>query len=202
MDRRTQLIDLTIALVGRRGYNGFTLKMLAECSGLSNPGVLHYFASKDILLLAVLDEIGKREVATYGRSQGRAAIGIALTGVPMQACLAALRVMMARIVENPGQARFLTALHMEATHPEHPAHAWFLDHEKQTQEFFMRLVAFCPDPHETADLLIALMHGLTLVWLKSDGAFNLVERWDKAIRTVLPDQNNDTHAARSANSGG
>ncbi|HEX7873653.1 MAG TPA: hypothetical protein VF475_12120 [Sphingobium sp.] len=38
LDRRTQLIDETISLVGRYGYNGFTLKMLAGQCGMSETG--------------------------------------------------------------------------------------------------------------------------------------------------------------------
>jgi len=55
--RREQILDETIRILGEQGYHGFTIQELAKRCGLSNAGLLYYFGSKDLLLIAVLDEI-------------------------------------------------------------------------------------------------------------------------------------------------
>ena len=60
--RRAQIVDEGIKIIGERGYNGFTIQALAERCSMSNAGLLHYFESKDALLLSLLDEIERREI--------------------------------------------------------------------------------------------------------------------------------------------
>src|SRR5262245_17520418 len=59
--RRAKILDEGIRVIGERGYYGFTVQEMAQRCGLSNGGLLHYFPSKDHLLLAVLAEIQARE---------------------------------------------------------------------------------------------------------------------------------------------
>ena len=66
--RRRQLIDATIAAIGRRGYASTTLTHVAGEAGLS-PGIVNfYFKTKEQLLLATLEQITD-EYATFLREQ-------------------------------------------------------------------------------------------------------------------------------------
>jgi phenylpropionate dioxygenase-like ring-hydroxylating dioxygenase large terminal subunit/DNA-binding transcriptional regulator YbjK len=66
--RRRQLIDATIAAIGRRGYASTTLTHVAGEAGLS-PGIVNfYFKTKEQLLLATLEQITD-EYAAFLREQ-------------------------------------------------------------------------------------------------------------------------------------
>lgn len=61
--RRRQLIDATIAAIGRRGYANTTLTHVAGEAGLS-PGIVNfYFKSKEQLLQATLEQLGDEYAA-------------------------------------------------------------------------------------------------------------------------------------------
>ncbi len=53
--RRTQLIDTALALFAEGGYDRTSIKDLAQAAGVAQGLVYHYFASKEDLLLAVID---------------------------------------------------------------------------------------------------------------------------------------------------
>jgi AcrR family transcriptional regulator len=53
--RRKAIIDAAIDLIAVRGSRGTTLADVGEAAGVSRPGVLHHFASKNALLEAVLE---------------------------------------------------------------------------------------------------------------------------------------------------
>src|SRR5579859_7193908 len=62
-DNRERLIDAGYKVLSEKGYESTTVKEVANVAGVS-PGLFHYyFASKDELLVAVLNEAGMR----YGR---------------------------------------------------------------------------------------------------------------------------------------
>src|ERR1700720_423511 len=70
-------------LFSKRGYRGTSLASIAEAAGLSQPGLLHHYPSKDALLLAVLasrDSEGSRiatpqpEAPSIGIIDGLAAL--------------------------------------------------------------------------------------------------------------------------------
>src|SRR3954471_10435288 len=62
-DNRERLIAAGYTVLSEKGYEATTVKEVAHVAGVS-PGLFHYyFASKDALLLAVLQEAGAR----YGR---------------------------------------------------------------------------------------------------------------------------------------
>jgi AcrR family transcriptional regulator len=63
MRRRNQILDETLRIVGQRGYHGFGISELAARCGLSKPGVLHHFGTKEQLLIALLEDCETKEKA-------------------------------------------------------------------------------------------------------------------------------------------
>lgn len=57
----TQLLDQAVKLVGKLGYDGFTLADVAEAAGYSRGLPAHYFGSKEELLARVAEHV----VASY-----------------------------------------------------------------------------------------------------------------------------------------
>jgi len=190
--RRARLIDDSIQLIGRYGYHGFTVQALATQSGLTNAGVLHHFGSKDQLLLAVLDEIERREsdsialVLVAATPETAAGLGPTVVGGDF-AALTVFRAIIQRVVENAAQARFLAALQAESIDSQHPAHHWFAQREAETLGLFTRLAwpLHGEDAAAMARHLTALMYGYVLQWLRSDQGFDLVADFERAAHTAL-----------------
>ncbi|WP_422114971.1 TetR/AcrR family transcriptional regulator [Brachybacterium sp. UNK5269] len=55
--RREQVLDGAAEMFAEHGYHGASLRDIARRVGLSHPGMLHHFASKDDLLGAVIDRL-------------------------------------------------------------------------------------------------------------------------------------------------
>ena len=55
--RREAILDAASALFAERGYHGASLRDISRRVGISHPGMLHHFSSKDVLLGAVIDRL-------------------------------------------------------------------------------------------------------------------------------------------------
>ena len=51
------ILDAASALFAERGYDGASLRDISRRVGISHPGMLHHFSSKDVLLGAVIDRL-------------------------------------------------------------------------------------------------------------------------------------------------
>src|SRR6202011_3572049 len=56
-----QILNEALRIIAERGYNGFSIQELANRCGLTNAGLLHYFGSKDRLLIALLEDRDRRD---------------------------------------------------------------------------------------------------------------------------------------------
>jgi TetR/AcrR family transcriptional regulator len=184
--RRTAILDEAIRMLGEHGFNGLTVQALAERCDISNAGLLYYFASKDELLLVILDEVEQREreVMTplvQAVEQWR--------GDPARAWLTTvelLRQMVARFAQRPDLARLLFVLQSEALDRTHPAHDWFANRDQLTLGLFTSLLdGFVPDPLSTGRHLVSAMYGLGHHWLRQDRDFDLVQEWTKLSERIL-----------------
>src|SRR5690242_18121367 len=59
--RRGKILTATIRLVARNGGRGTSLAQIASEAGVTQQGLLHYFASKEDLLHAALDVRDERD---------------------------------------------------------------------------------------------------------------------------------------------
>lgn len=70
-DNRGRLVDAGHEVLSEKGLGAVTVKEIAQVAGVS-PGLFHYyFASKDELLLAVVEEAGRRFKERLQRGVGR-----------------------------------------------------------------------------------------------------------------------------------
>lgn len=181
--RRAQILEEGIRLVGQHGYYGLTVQALAKRCGISNAGLLYYFSSKDQILLALLDELERREAEIMAPIVETA---LQARGPAGRAALVRMtHVMVERVVGQGSLGRFIIVLQAEALDLAHPAHDWFVERERLTLDLFVSLLQDMPNPLSTARLLYAVMHGLGLQWLRSEGAFNLIGEWEQASALIL-----------------
>ena len=62
--RRRELLDALIDAVAAGGIGGRSLREIAQAVGTSHRMLLHYFGSRDELLLAIVEEVERRQAAT------------------------------------------------------------------------------------------------------------------------------------------
>ncbi|NJA55708.1 TetR/AcrR family transcriptional regulator [Streptomyces sp. NEAU-H3] len=55
-ERRAEILRATLEVIAERGYRGAALGAVAERVGLTQQGLLHYFPTKEALLVALLAE--------------------------------------------------------------------------------------------------------------------------------------------------
>ena len=62
--RRTELLEAVVEAFAAGGIGGRSLREVAEAVGTSHRMLLHHFRSRDDLLLAIVEEVERRQTAT------------------------------------------------------------------------------------------------------------------------------------------
>ncbi|MFI6300008.1 TetR/AcrR family transcriptional regulator [Nonomuraea sp. NPDC050790] len=179
--KREEILRITLEIFGREGERNTTLRMIAKEGGISLTGLMHYFDSKDHLLLEVLragDEAADKRFNSPGAARD-----------PGEFLAAA----MAENARNPPKVRLYLALAAASTDPGHPAHAYFkerfirirqaiADHVEAEQREGRADPAL--DPSLLATALLAVTDGVQLQWL-SDPAIDMADTVRRMWRAML-----------------
>jgi AcrR family transcriptional regulator len=169
--KRREIIDQAMAMFGEAGYRGASLREIAARCGISHPGLLHHFPTKESLLLAVLDH---RDEVDIEWLETDSADGV--TTLRHLVELTALNTTRRGIVE------LYAVLSAEATSADHPAHAYFRQRYRRAVDTAVSAYARARgtgalrdgiDPEAAGRQLIALMDGLQVQWLLDDGATDM-----------------------------
>lgn len=184
--RRAQILEQAIRLIGERGYYGFKIQELASRCGVTNGTLLHYFESKEALLVAVLKERDRREEANVIKAAGGAIRHIVRAGAPLESVIEVCRAIITRAAAQPELVRLHIVLESEALDPGHPAYEYFRKREAFVLDGFKTMVRpHVDDAYSVAREILAMMNGLTLRWLSAGQNFDLVSAWDNALRKLL-----------------
>ncbi|MER7696558.1 TetR/AcrR family transcriptional regulator [Streptomyces sp. NPDC096095] len=169
--KRIEILDQAMALFGEAGYRGASLRVIATRCGISHPGLLHHFPTKEALLLAVLQRRDDVDDAWLALGDTR--------GVGHLRRLTDLAELNA---ERRGIVELFSVVAAEATSPDHPAHAYFENRYRTSvanTELAYRQAREAGelrddvDPSAAAQQLIALMDGLQIQWLISGCATDM-----------------------------
>jgi AcrR family transcriptional regulator len=159
-ERRREIISAAFEAFARGGFRGSSLQEISDAVGMSKPGLLHHFASKEELLQAVLE---KREEMNWPPAGTQ--------GLDM---LVHLR-NTARVDDvTRGAVALFVVMGAEATNPSHPAHEFFVNRyeaavttiaaaleEARTRGELKESL----DATEAARLIVSVMDGLQLQML-------------------------------------
>jgi AcrR family transcriptional regulator len=176
--RRAEILRTALDAFAERGFQGSSLRDIAEAVGLSPAGILHHFATKEALLAAVLAEKDAESVSHFEGAHG---LGV----------LDALRGVVEANLAQPGLIRLFTTLSAEAINEEHPAHEYFQLRYAGARELFAAglrqgqldgEVSPTTDVEMAASLLIAVMDGLQMQWLLNEG-FDMLGAFDAFLET-------------------
>jgi AcrR family transcriptional regulator len=155
-ERRAEIVRAALEVIAERGYRGASLAAVAERVGLTQQGLLHYFPTKDALLVAVLKERDQWDAVPDTRWR-----------VDLLASLVEYNAMRPNIIQT------FSALLGESVTDGHPARAYFTERYAQVRENMAAVLRAeygeqLPNgltPERTAPLLVAVMDGLQYQWL-------------------------------------
>lgn len=181
-ERRDGIIRAALEVFGEFGFNGSSLKQVAEVVGISEAGILHHFGSKGNLLAEVLRSRDSQSelFVPVGGNCGIEFVTGWLNLVEYNS-------------KHPGHVELFTILAAEAISPKHPAHAYFAERYDivfgMAKGYFqkMQTAGQLVDgliPEDIAVTLIALSDGLQLQWLITENV-DLVEQNAGFFRAIL-----------------
>ena len=155
-ERRAEIVRAALEVIAGRGYRGTSLAAVAERVGLTQQGLLHYFPTKDALLVAVLEERDQWDAVPDSRWR-----------VDLLASLVEYNAM------RPGIIQTFSALLGESVTEGHPARDYFTERYVRVRANMAGVLRteygdHLPNgltPERAAPLLVAVMDGLQYQWL-------------------------------------
>src|SRR5882724_8948830 len=145
--RRAKILAAALDAYATSGPQGPSLRSIADSVGLTEAGVLHYFDSKDELLVEVLAARDRADVEAFDLST--------IDGV---------WALFERAASTPGLVKLLVDMTAAGSVPEHPARRFM----QQRAEFIFDLVGrlLGDDDPWKARMLLAAAEGLQVQWLR------------------------------------
>lgn len=162
--KRRAILSAALEVFATHGYRGTSLTEIAKRVGMTQPGLLHHFGTKEQLLLEVVDA---QEVRTAEE------VSKHLRGDSTQ-LHEAIRTLGALNQHLPVEQMLLATLSTEAVHAEHPLHDHFKTIYQGRRRELAALIAQQQSagrlrddivPEALAREIIATLDGLRLQWL-------------------------------------
>ena len=181
--RRREIVDAALDVLAVSSFQNSSLDEIARRVGITRQGLLHYFGSKDNLIIAVLQERDTRDIA--------AGLGAAHSS---QSAGDAMQRSVDRTQASPGLARLYTAFAAAATDPAHPAHEFFRHRYDDIREttrrgieaaISERRVDPAVDAGTASQQIVGILDGLQLQWLL-DPDLDTREALRRAVQALLP----------------
>ena len=181
--RRQEILDVALELLAVDGLHTTSLEQIARRVGITRPGLLHYFGSRELLLVAVLEARDERDIAA-GIAESRAGESLA----------DGLDRVLTRTRESPGLARLFTSFAAEATDPAHVAHVFFLERYRRIRTTVQQGILAAIDRGEVGpdvdaeragQQVLGVLDGLQLHWL-IDPELDTRAALRNAIELLLP----------------
>ncbi|PPG62073.1 TetR family transcriptional regulator [Rathayibacter sp. AY2B7] len=161
--QRANILSAARRVFAQLGFSGASMRGIAEEAGITFTGLRRHFATKDELLIAVLEQRDREHADQHAHTRG-------------DELLDSLRSLFDQVLEEPSITEVFTTVSGEAVARDHPAHAFFLERYARVRGMYseeLEQAAGSGDgaslpPHHAAALLVAVMDGLQLQWLLDD----------------------------------
>jgi AcrR family transcriptional regulator len=176
--KREEIIERAIEAFGKTGYHGTSMREIATACGLSQAGLLHHFASKEAILLAIVEyrENVHPDAPGHGNSPEDRRAGS-----------------MAQVLlneKNEALTRLWANLVGEATDPAHPAHEYFKNRYRGLRQINTEIEAAehlrtKPNAEDAfkAQIAIAVWDGLQTQWLLDEN-FDMKPAFEYALKML------------------
>jgi AcrR family transcriptional regulator len=180
---RERIIEAAIDLFAEHGYRGTGIAALAKKVGMSGPGLLYYFGTKERLLLEVMAERDRSELQ-HRQSRVR---------------LRDLHRSGRRTVRAPQLTRLHAVLAAESISPEHPLHSFYVGRYRRQHRLARRVLEIEQaegrvrrdiDVDQVAREMQAMALGLELMWLTDPDTFDfqgsIEQYYERLIADLAP----------------
>ncbi|WP_236683327.1 TetR/AcrR family transcriptional regulator [Demequina sediminicola] len=157
------ILDVAMTTFAENGYRGSSLRDIAGRAGMSHPGLLYHFPTKEALLMAVLERRDEQDASVNPVVPEGGIVSLANL------------VRSARVNEGrPGVVELFAVVSAEATSSRHPAHDFFRD---RYDALVKKLESAYRKGQEAGDVrpeidaaaaaqqAVAIMDGLQVQWL-------------------------------------
>ncbi|GAB3624226.1 TetR/AcrR family transcriptional regulator [Mariniluteicoccus endophyticus] len=185
--RREQILAAAVELFGEVGYRGTSLRDIAQRVGITHPGLLYHFHSKQELLSAVLERRDETNDDVFNLLEQPG---------PVEHVRKVLE-----LAEHnstiPGMIELFATLSAESTDPEHPAHDYFTARYERivgiNQQIFDDLaegghLKDDVDPEGLGASFTALMDGIQIQWLYAPDTVDMPAILKKYFNTYLKEE--------------
>ncbi|HKU12116.1 MAG TPA: TetR/AcrR family transcriptional regulator [Sinomonas sp.] len=183
-EAQERILEAAVEVFGTDGYRGGSLRKVADQAGLTLPGLLHHFPSKEELLRALLQ---RRDELLAAENEAE---------FPHLDVVEQFAFIARRNMKNPGMARLFIILAAESTDPTHAAHDFFRNRylrSEQTVRDAIRaqqeagILRKDLDIAAQAHAVLAISDGLQLRWLLNPD-FDLAEAVTAALSHLRHDR--------------
>jgi len=185
--RRDAILRAAEEVFVSQGYKAGSLQSIAERVGLTQPGLLHHFPTKEHLFIEILEarDAQDQELMEHFVAEARGDLFEGLIAICQHN------------VETPGLTRTFTILAAESVSRDHPGHAWFVGRFRRTRgslaaQFGQAQRAGWMSPYVDVELLatqiLAMWDGLALQWELDPDEVDLVgglTRYLDALRSQI-----------------
>ena len=177
---RKAILIAAADVFAENGYRGTSLTEIANRVGMTQPGLLHHFNTKDQLLLAVVQEHEEASEHAHSLVEDLAPDSFHLVDSIEKLATSNARARQAQML--------LTTLSAEAIIRDHPLHDYFVQRYRTFRRGLGNLLARAQEhgairadvnPQDVAREMIATLDGLHLQWLIDPKEINL----KKALRS-------------------
>lgn len=162
--RREAILDAAVDLLGEVGYHGMSLRDVARNVGISHPGVIYHFPSKEALLMSVVERYEKDMGFDFYKLEK-------LEAMPL---LETILEVLSNVVSNPTIIEVECMLLVEASSDLHPAHDHYVERNRKFRSLLTNawstlqaegraLTAISPG--NVAVIQISLFDGIMNQWL-------------------------------------
>jgi AcrR family transcriptional regulator len=181
--RKEQLVHAAMRFFGQYGYHGARLADIAKAAGVTEPGLLHHFPSKEQLLMEVLAERDRLDRERFDPANHRE------VGTPLDF----LQELAAHNTTVPGLVQLFTVLVAESIDEQHPGHDFF---RRRYQDLRHRMVDVLRQAQAHAEirydipaedlvvLLFAMMDGLQIQWLYEPEMIDMARLFEQFLRLL------------------
>ncbi|ROS51308.1 TetR/AcrR family transcriptional regulator [Frigoribacterium sp. PhB24] len=188
--KREAILDAALPVFGKVGFHGATLREIARRCGVSHQSLMHYFPTKDELLMAVLrrrDERLRRHFDDDGGMRVDELVALAEYNVDVPVVI----------------SLFITAS-AEATSPDHPAHQYYADYYERIVSSTSAYLGLAQargwlrdgyTAESAARVVLAVQDGLQLQWLYERDAVDVPALMRLVIGSVLTVPTSELDAA-------
>ena len=178
--KREEIIAQAIDAFGKTGYHATSMREIAAACNLSQAGLLHYFANKEALLLAIVEYRGANQEFFILTPDGDLAgdwQDLALKQADDNQTLDALTRLWANLVG-------------EGTDPAFPMHEYFKDRYRFTRAQFVKMFALAggreepnADDLQKGAIFTAVWDGLQTQWLL-DADFDMMPAFRYTLKML------------------